>query len=74
MYSAGDKIIYGSSGVCVVAEICTPNFSREELGKKYQYSYERRIDDSHSAVRFCTSWATRAEAVEQLIADIRALS
>lgn len=51
-----------------------PDTLLEELGKKYQYSYERRIDDSHSAVRFCTSWATRAEAVEQLIADIRALS
>lgn len=35
MYSVGDKIIYGGSGVCVVTEICTPNFSREELGKQY---------------------------------------
>ena len=51
-----------------------PDTLLAELGKKYQYSYERRIDDSHSAVRFCTSWATRTEAVEQLIADIRALS
>ena len=35
MYAAGDKIIYGSSGVCVVTEIFTPNFSREERGRKY---------------------------------------
>ena len=35
MYEKGDKIIYGSSGVCVVVEICTPNFSRAEWGKKY---------------------------------------
>ena len=35
MYAVEDKIIYGSSGVCVVTEICTPNFSREERGKKY---------------------------------------
>ena len=35
MYAAGDKIVYGSSGVCVVTEICTPNFSREERGKQY---------------------------------------
>ena len=35
MYAIGDKIIYGSSGVCVVTEICTPNFSREERGRKY---------------------------------------
>ncbi len=35
MYEVGDKIIYGSSGVCVVTELCTPNFSREERGRKY---------------------------------------
>lgn len=35
MYAVGDKIIYGSSGVCTVVEICTPNFSRAEWGKKY---------------------------------------
>lgn len=35
MYITGDKIIYGSSGVCVVTEICTPDFSREERGRKY---------------------------------------
>jgi CarD family transcriptional regulator len=35
MYEKGDKIIYGGSGVCTVVEICTPNFSRAEWGKKY---------------------------------------
>ena len=35
MYGIGDKIIYGSSGVCVVVELCTPNFSREDRGKQY---------------------------------------
>lgn len=35
MYAVGDKIIYGSSGVCIVEEICTPDFSREERGRKY---------------------------------------
>ena len=35
MYAVGDKIVYGSSGVCTVVEICTPNFSREERGRKY---------------------------------------
>lgn len=35
MYAVGEKIIYGSSGVCVVTEICTPDFSREERGRKY---------------------------------------
>ena len=31
------------------------------------------MDEAHSAVRFCTSWATSEEAVEALISDIRAL-
>ena len=35
MYAAGDQIIYGGSGVCTIVEICTPNFSRAEWGKKY---------------------------------------
>jgi len=35
MYAAGTNIIYGGSGVCTVVEICTPNFSREEWGRKY---------------------------------------
>lgn len=41
-----------------------------EWEKKYGFSYERRIDETHSAVRFCTSWATRKEDVETLILDI----
>ena len=36
--------------------------------------YKRqKVDEDHTAIRLCTSWATRDEAVEQLIADIRAL-
>lgn len=35
MYAPGDKIIYGNSGVCTVVEVCTPNFSKAEWGKKY---------------------------------------
>ena len=30
-------------------------------------------DTDHTAVRICTSWATRPEAVEQLIADVQNL-
>lgn len=41
--------------------------------EKYSFSYQQRMDESHSAVRFCTSWATREEDVEQLMEDIEAL-
>ena len=32
----------------------------------------RRYPDAESAVRFCTSWATKPEVVEELIRDIEA--
>lgn len=44
-----------------------------KLGEKYAYSFWEKVDEEHSAVRFCTSWCTTEEAVEQLIADIKAL-
>ncbi len=50
-----------------------PDAALEQLGKKYVYSYQERMDSSHSAVRFCTSWATEPEAVEELCREIGAL-
>lgn len=50
-----------------------PDALLEELGERFCYSYERRIDETHSAVRFCTSWATKDENVESLVQAIRAL-
>jgi threonine aldolase len=43
-----------------------PDTVLEQLGKKYGYCYMERVDETHSAVRFCTSWATRPEAVDAL--------
>ena len=34
---------------------------------------QARVDEAHSAVRFCTSWATIPENVDRLIEDIKAL-
>lgn len=50
-----------------------PDAVLAELGKTYVYEYQGRVDDAHSAVRFCTSWATKEEHVDALLADIRAL-
>ena len=50
-----------------------PDKVLSELGKKYSYSYQQRMDAENSAVRFCTSWATKEENVDMLIEDIRAL-
>lgn len=50
-----------------------PDAHLAELKKKYSYSYQQRMDANHSAVRFCTSWTTMPEHIDQLIADIQAL-
>lgn len=42
----------------------------EKWKEKYSFCYQQRVDEMHSAVRFCTSWATKEEDVETLIADI----
>ena len=47
-----------------------PNELIEKLGEKWGYSFWGKIDEQHSAVRFCTSWASDEAAVEQLCRDI----
>ncbi|NCB42707.1 MAG: low specificity L-threonine aldolase [Clostridia bacterium] len=48
-----------------------PDAILEKLAQSYGFSYEKRIDASHSAVRFCTSWATKEENVDSLLADLK---
>lgn len=50
-----------------------PNEVLLKLSEKYSYSYWEKVDARHSAVRFCTSWATKKENVDMLIKDIKAL-
>ena len=50
-----------------------PNDMLTKLAEKYSYSFWEKIDDTHSAVRFCTSWATKTENVDALIKDIQSL-
>ena len=47
-----------------------PDQALEQLEKRYVFCPDRRVDEGHRAVRICTSWATREEAVEQLCRDI----
>ena len=47
-----------------------PDAMLEILKQKYVYTYQERMDSTHSAVRFCTSWATRREQVDELCKDI----
>jgi len=50
-----------------------PDEHLDKLKKNYSWSEQQRMDPEHRAVRFCTSWATKEEDVDQLIADIMAL-
>lgn len=43
----------------------------EKLSEKYVTSYQQRMDENHSAVRICTSWATRQEDVDALCEDLK---
>ena len=53
-----------------------PIFTDEQLEKleeNFAFSTWERIDEKSTAVRICTSWATKTEDVDQLIAAIKAL-
>ncbi len=47
-----------------------PNEELMRLSKKYSFSLMGKTDDTHTAVRFCTSWATPDSAVDELISDL----
>lgn len=47
-----------------------PDAVLEKLSEKYVFCEQERVDETHRAVRFCTSWATRPEAVDALCADL----
>ena len=40
------------------------------LSEKFLFSVWQKVDEDHTAVRFCTSWATRPEAVDDLLAEL----
>lgn len=53
--------------------VILPDALLAQLKKTYVFSHVARVDGTHSAVRLCTSWATREKDVDQLLADIRGL-
>ena len=50
-----------------------PNSWYNALSEKYAMTLTAKPDAEHTAVRFCTSWATRNEDVDALLADIASL-
>ena len=49
------------------------NSQLEVLNKEFLFSIWQRIDEAHTAVRICTSWATKSENVDRLIRAIEQL-
>lgn len=47
-----------------------PNETLDRLGENFSFSFWEAVDETHSAVRFCTSWATKEEDVEDLIRSL----
>jgi len=47
-----------------------PDEVLQKLSDKYAFSFQEKIDGTHTAVRICTSWATREEDVLALIKDL----
>lgn len=45
----------------------------EIMNKKHITDFEAKVDDNHTAVRFCTSWQTKDSDVDVLIKDIENL-
>ena len=50
-----------------------PDGSLAKLAEKYSFATWAHLPDGRTAVRFCTSWATRPEDVDELTEDIRRL-
>ena len=46
----------------------------EELSKEFCFTEMERVDQTHRAVRFCTSWATTQENVDKLCKKLRELA
>lgn len=49
------------------------NSQMNKLAENYIFEFEKKIDDRHTAVRFCTSWSTTEAEVDALVEDIKKL-
>ena len=50
-----------------------PDKVLEKLSEKFVFCEQKRVDENHRAIRFCTSWATKQENVDALCQELREL-
>ncbi len=48
-----------------------PDTLLEKLEREFVFEFQKRVDESHCAVRICTSWATTQENVDALCEALR---
>lgn len=51
-----------------------PDALLEELAKEFAFTEQQRVDETHRAVRFCTSWCTPQENMDALCHALEKLS
>ena len=51
-----------------------PDAVLKQLAERYAYTYQCRVSETMSAVRLCTSWATRPEHIDAFCGDLKRLS
>ncbi|MGM9589711.1 MAG: threonine aldolase family protein [Faecousia sp.] len=64
------KVPYLMKGVTNQIFPILPDTVLDELAKTICFTEMERIDDTHRAIRFCTSWATKEENVQFLINEL----
>lgn len=47
-----------------------PDCVLEQWKDKFSYTHQGRVDESHTAIRLCTSWVSSEENVDLLVTDI----
>lgn len=50
--------------------VVLPNEKWDKLKENYSFSPWQKMDEDHWGIRICTSWATKEENVDRLVADI----
>lgn len=50
-----------------------PNRVMERLAEDYSFEIQKKVDADHTMIRLVTSWATREDAVDEFISDLKGL-
>lgn len=51
-----------------------PDVLLDRLAENFTFCEQERVDETHRAVRFCTSWATKEQSVDALCAELEKLT